>query len=220
MLAQKLLAAGNPKLVTSLGGSSYGGTAGTSLTATAFNLGAPSPDRVIVVTVAAGGAAARQVSGITIGGVSMNLAVRSASVSQCTGIYYLAVPSGTSADIVYSFTGSVSPLTSCVYSLTGWGSVTLYDSNTANGTGFDLTTASDLNTAAGGLLLAVAATVAGSSPNFSSSPTLTQDQAYNNGFSHGLCASKWPSAAATNTAVTLHTDTSSASKSLCAATFS
>lgn len=219
MLANKLLSVGNPKLVTSLGGSTYAGSA-SSITATAFNLGPEQADRVIVVCVAAGAGSARQVSGITIGGAAATLAVRSASVSQCTGIYYLAVPAGTTADIVYTFTGLVTTLTSCLYALTGWGAVTLYDFNTANGTGFDLSTAADLNTAAGGLLLATAATVAGGAPSFTSSPTLTQDQLYSNGLSYGLCASKWPSAAATNTTVTLHTDTSGASKSICAAAFS
>lgn len=219
MLANKLLSVGNPKLVTSLGGSTYAGSA-SSLSATGFSIGPAAGDRVIVVCVAAGAGAARQVSGVTIGGAAATLAVRSASVSQCTGIYYLAVPTGTTADIVYTFTGTVTTLTSCVYALTGWGAVTLYDFNTANGTGFDLSTAADLNTAAGGLLLATAASIASSTPIFSSSPTLTQNQAYNNGLSHGLCASKWPSAEDTNTAVTLQTSTSGASKSLCAAAFS
>ena len=219
MLADKLLAAGNPKLVTKLGGTTWAGSA-SSITATAFSLGAAQADRVIVVCVAAGAGAARQVSGITIGGNAATLAIRSASVSQCTGVYYLAVPSGTTADIVYTFTGAVTTLTTSVYALTGWGSVTLYDSNTANGTGLDLTTAADLNTPDGGLLLATGATGASSAPDFLWSLALTQDQDYNNGISYGLCSSKWPSSAATNTSVTFLTDTKGTNKSVCAAVFS
>lgn len=219
MLANKLLSVGNSRLVTKLGGTTWTGSA-SSVTATAFGIGAAQTDRVIVVCVAAGASAARQVSGVTIGGAAATLANRSASVAQCTGIYYLAVPAGTTANIVYSFTGTITTLTTHVYALTGWGSVTLYDSNTANGTGFNLSTASDLDTAAGGLLLAVAATSATAAPSFTSSPTLTQDQLYNNGMSWGLCSSSYPSTSATATLVTLQTNLSGSSKSICAAAFS
>lgn len=219
MLANKLLSVGNPRLVTKLDGTTWTGSA-SSVTATAFGIGVAQTDRVIVMSVAASASAARQVSGVTIGGAAATLAIRSASVAQCTGIYYLAVPSGTTANIVYSFTGTITTLTTHVYALTDWGSVTLYDSNTANGVGITLSTASDLDTVDGGLLLAVAATDSTVPPTFTSSPTLTQDKLYNNGTKCGLCSSMYPSTAAWATNVKLESDISGPSKSICAAAFS
>lgn len=219
MLANKLMSVGNPRLVSNLGGKTFSGSA-TTVTDTGFSLGAAQSDRVIVITVAASAGSARQISGVTIGGSAATLAILSASSSYCTGIYYLAVPSGATADIVYTFTGAITNMASNVYALTGWGSVTLYDSNTAIGTSFNLATASDLDTASGGLLVAAAAGVGIADPYFNSTPTLTQDRLYKNEMSNCLLGSKWPSSAATGTSVSFHTDTSGSSKTLCAAAFS
>lgn len=214
MLADKLLAAGNSKLATYLGEYEFTGSSAT-VTATAFSIGAAADDRVIVVATGGGAAFSRQVSGVTIAGSAATLAVRSASIARCTGIYYLAVPSGTTADIVVTFSGSVDMANFGVYALTGWPSVTLYDSTTAVDTGGAYTvTATGLDTANDGLIVQV---IAGNGRG-SFSP-FTQTHVYTVSYDSVGGAIKWPSVAATNTSVS-HTFMGNSDKSICVAAFS
>ena len=137
---------------------------GSSLTWTSADLGEATSDRVIVVAVAGASAGSRQVSGVTIGGSAATLAARSSSFTMATGIYYLAVAAGTTANIVASFTGSMDDIAITAYSLTGWGTVSVYDSGTLSST---VTTMSltGFETSAGGLHVSAKASAnAGGSP--------------------------------------------------------
>lgn len=137
---------------------------GSSLTWTSADLGEATSDRVIVVAVAGASAGSRQVSGVTIGGSAATLAARSSSFTMATGVYYLAVAAGTTANIVASFTGSMDDIAITAYSLTGWGTVSVYDSGTLNST---VTTMSltGFDTSAGGLYVSAKASAnAGGSP--------------------------------------------------------
>lgn len=137
---------------------------GSSLTWTSVDLGEATSDRVIVVAVAGASAGSRQVSGVTIGGSAATLAARSSSFTMATGIYYLAVAAGTTANIVASFTGSMDDIAITAYSLTGWGTVSVYDSGSVNST---VTTLSltGFDTSAGGLHVSAKASAnAGGSP--------------------------------------------------------
>lgn len=213
MLAKKLLSIGNPRLATFLGESEFS-SAASSFTATAFSIGQAASDRVIVVCIGSGGSSARQVSGVTIGGNAATLAVRSASIARCTGIYYLAVPSGTTADIVATFSGSVDMAHFSVYSITGWASVTLFDSATATDTGSFTVTATGLDTANDGVIFQVVACngVGSLSP-------YVQDASYTVSTHGSICGRVWPSSAATGTSVT-HTASGNTAKSICLAAFS
>ncbi|MBP7991986.1 MAG: hypothetical protein KAY91_04935 [Rhodocyclaceae bacterium] len=148
MLANMLLATSrNIKRMAYLGSTTG---AGSSVTWSSVNLGTIASDRVIVVAVVGASAGSRQVSGVTIGGVSATLAARSATFTIATGVYYLTVSAGATANIVASFTWSMDDILVAAYSLTEWGAVSVFDSDVNNSTVTTLT-ATDFDTSAGGL---------------------------------------------------------------------
>lgn len=213
MLANKLLSAGKSKLATYLGSYEFSGSASV-VTATSFDIGAASSDRVLIVSVAGCAASARQVSGVTIAGSAATLAIRSASINRCTGIYYLAVPSGTTANIAATFSGAVVMAHIVVHSLKGWPSVTLYDSSTAIDSSVTTVTATGIDTVNNGLAIQVVAC-----NGYGSVSPFVQDDGYSSGVDSSVVGRKYPTSSATGTSIT-HTASGTTAKSICVATFS
>jgi hypothetical protein len=145
---------------TMLGGPTGGGSVGpasvtyitsradtsnaATYTFTASNIGAEAADRIVVVTAGTettGGATV--ISSITIGGNTATEAVQYGVLNRTVaGIFYLEVPTGTTADIVVNFSSA-----SCqrcvigIWNINGASSSTPYDTDTvANSTGASTTT--------------------------------------------------------------------------------
>lgn len=88
------------------------------------SIGAEAADRVVIVAAAGSSGSARSISSVTIGGVTASVAVTQASTSaigaRCRiGLYYLAVASGTTADIVVTFSGTMGHGMIAVFAMTG-----------------------------------------------------------------------------------------------------
>lgn len=100
-------------------------SSGTTITFTAQNVGGANPNRTTVVSInwddstAAGTA---QLTAMTVGGISMTRAVRATSGNQSSNseIWYVANPTGSSANIVATFSTAVDGITIEVYSLIGF----------------------------------------------------------------------------------------------------
>lgn len=213
MLANKLLSAGKSKLARYMGSYQFTGSASV-VTATSFDIGSAATDRVLVVSVAGCAATARQVSGVTIAGSAATLAIRSASINRCTGIYYLAVPSGSTANIAATFSSAVVMAHIVVHSLTGWPSVTLYDSSTAIDSSVTTVTATGIDTANDGLALQIVACNGANSVS-----PFVQDDSYTAGTNSSIAGRRFPTSSATGTSIT-HTASGTTAKSICVATFS
>lgn len=114
----------------------------TTYTFSSASLGAEATDRVIIVAFGGTAGSSKTISSVTIGGVAATLAVN-ANISWAitSGIYYAAVPSGTTGDIVITFSGSMNQCVCNVFRMTG------QSSNTPAATGSDTTgtTTSDPN---------------------------------------------------------------------------
>lgn len=94
----------------------------TTYTFSGTSIGAASADRVVIVAVAGMTGSARTISSVTIGGNTATVAVTQASTSGTgtrIGLYYLAVPAGTTADIVVTFSGAMASCRIAVFAMTG-----------------------------------------------------------------------------------------------------
>src|SRR6266404_2872294 len=98
---------------------------GTTVTFTAQNVGGVNPNRITVVSInwsdstAAGTA---ELTAMTVGGISMLRAGRAAGDDQNNNaeVWYVANPTGTTANIVATFSTAVDGITIEVYSLIGY----------------------------------------------------------------------------------------------------
>lgn len=105
---------------------------GTSFTFTSQNIGTADATRLVVVVVVAAAATTSEPTSVTIGGNAATKAVGRTDNSVGTiSIWYLAVPSGTTANIVVNFSASHARCGIGVFSLLNLGSNT----PTATGTG-------------------------------------------------------------------------------------
>jgi len=100
-------------------------TAGTSFTFSSQGIGTADPNRLVVVCIGGGpGSGAFTVTGVTIGG-NAAAHVSGASAYDSGGglsdIWYLAVPTGTTATIAVTFSQSLTRSSIAVYSVTGPG---------------------------------------------------------------------------------------------------
>jgi len=103
-------------------------TAGqSSYTFTSANLGTATSDRVILVCPFGSSGSNHSINSVTLGGNAMTSVVSVSGVQQPTGIYRISVPSGTTANIVVSFSITTTRCGIAMYSLTGYGTVTNYD---------------------------------------------------------------------------------------------
>lgn len=145
---------GNNTLVKSLDyiGAVSNTTGATTYTFTAANIGTATSDRVIVVGVMLNSSTNRTVSSVTLGGNAMTSIVGTNSASN-TALFRISVASGTTADIVVTGSGASNGCYVVVYSLTGWGTVTTYNSNSA--TGSSATISTTIDTASGGAVIGI-----------------------------------------------------------------
>lgn len=136
----------------------------TTYTFSAFDIGSPDVDRMVVVC-AVGWNASIDISSITIGGDTAALTSRGASAnasSPTVGMAYLKVPSGNTADIVLTFTGTSLASRIMVYTFRKKGSGGQIAIAHSRGTA-TTHTLTDLMTTNGGLVICVG----GSSANTS-----------------------------------------------------
>jgi hypothetical protein len=125
----------------------------TTYTFTAANIGTATSDRVVVVGVMLNSSVSRTVSSVTLGGNAMTSIVGTNSASN-TALFRISVASGTTADIVVTGSGGANGCYVVVYSLTGWGTVTTYDSSSAASTSA-ATISATINTASGGAVIGI-----------------------------------------------------------------
>jgi len=78
----------------------------TVYTFSSVSFGDASSGRVIVVNAGAGTSSARTISSVTIGGVTATQAAQAAMSESCNGTFYAVVSTGTSGDIVVTYSGS------------------------------------------------------------------------------------------------------------------
>lgn len=100
-------------------------SSGTTITFTAQGVGGPNPNRTTVVTINWGDstlAGTAELTAMTVGGISMVRAVRATGDNQNSNseIWYVANPTGSSANIVATFSTAVNAVTIEVYSLIGF----------------------------------------------------------------------------------------------------
>lgn len=133
-------------------GSNNNTTGATTYTFTAESIGTATSDRVIVVGAMLNSASARTVSSVTLGGNAMTSIVGTSSASNCA-LFRIGVSAGTTADIVVTGSGASNGCFIVVYSLTGWGTVTTYASNSATGTG--ATASTTVDTASDGVVIGI-----------------------------------------------------------------
>jgi hypothetical protein len=147
-------AAGNNTLVKALDyiGAVSNTTGATTYTFTTANIGTAASDRVIVVGVMLNSSVSRTVSSVTLGGNAMTSIVGTNSASN-TALFRISVASGTTADIVVTGSGGANGCYVVVYSLTGWGTVTTYNSNSAAGSSATISTTID--TVSGGAVIGI-----------------------------------------------------------------
>lgn len=154
MLSHMLRAAGlnkSPNQVTYVGAASDT-TGALSYTFSDTGIGDPTSDRVIVIGVMINVGSAITVSSVTFNGNAMTRIVGPSSAST-TALFRINAPSGTTANIVITGSASTNGCYAVIYSLTGWGSVATFDSNSA--TGSSATISTTVNTASGGAVIGI-----------------------------------------------------------------
>ena len=119
----------------------FAGT-GPTYTYTSQNFGTAYSDRIIVACIAVDNFSQRVVSSCTIGGVSATEACGLNDPSNYTysGIWYAAVPSGTSGTVSFTCDGTASGSALVLYNISSLNSSTPFDTSTSsNSTGTTLT---------------------------------------------------------------------------------
>jgi hypothetical protein len=147
-------------------GGCFVGTDLTTYTCSTFNaggngLGAADPDRVIYVACSSAAAAGRTVSSVTVAGSSATVVANPASNTNIALVAAIALPTGTTGDVVVTYSGAMVTNGCGVWRGIGY-SATATD-NFTNQT----ETAQNLTTAASGIALGAAYDSA-TSPTFSS----------------------------------------------------
>lgn len=105
-------------------------TDATTYTFAGKSIGTASADRVVAVFIHGRGGTARTVSTVTIAGVSATIVTATNVSSQQPAAWaYALVPSGTTGDVVVTFSGSLSRAGIELYTITG-GPITVVDSDT------------------------------------------------------------------------------------------
>lgn len=118
----------------------------TVYTFTNHAIGTASADRWVAVLINAGAAGGRTVSSVTINGVAAQLdSTTNGSFTVPTTYAWLAVPAGTTATIVVTFSGACTGCAVSVYALTGLSSGTPVDSDTSSSPGSGVTLTTPLN---------------------------------------------------------------------------
>lgn len=127
-------------------------TAGqTSYTFTSQNLGTATNDRVIIVCAFGSAGSAFTLNSVTLGGTAMTSVVTTGSANAPTSIYRITSTSGTSANVVVTFSGTSTRCAIAMYSLTGFGTVTNHD--TASTLSTAATLSNTIDTAYNGVII-------------------------------------------------------------------
>jgi hypothetical protein len=98
-------------------------------------IGSAAADRVIVVAIGGRAGANNTVTGVTVGGIAATEAIQTVVSGNTSALYYAAVPSGVTADVVATFSAGMVRAGIALWRLTGFGSV----SATSVGTGSTIT---------------------------------------------------------------------------------
>jgi len=126
----------------------------TTRTFSSNGLGTEHPERMIVVSITWGAAASRTLNSASINGVSATIVADISGTGGGTAIVYAKVPTGTSGDYVFSFSGATlaARITKYAFNTTA---TTALDSGTASNpvTTITLTTA-DIECTIGGVVIA------------------------------------------------------------------
>lgn len=138
----------------------------TTYTHASQNFGSASADRFIVAVVTGRAGGARTISSVTIGGVTATEAIQHADSGNNVGIYYAAVPSGTSGDVVVVWSAGMVRCGVGLWAVTG-GLNTVYDVDydTASNAGPDYVPDVSLTGVDGGFI--VAAVMSSPTPTYS-----------------------------------------------------
>lgn len=157
MLAGRMLMASNSGAVSIV--SAYIGNEGKAGSGTGWtfdnsgahwSIGSAAGDRYVVAVIF-GGTGAGTVSSATIGGVAATIIAQTATANMLGAIIIANVPSGTTADVVVTFSASQSRAGCGVYTITGLSSAAATDSDATTTNNATLT----LSTVAGGVIIAV-----------------------------------------------------------------
>lgn len=131
---------------------------GAIYTFTGQNIGTPAADRYLVVEVGGSGGTTT-LSGVTVGGTPMTIHVQSNNATGCSAICGLLYPSGSTADIVVTFSGSKNRAGIGVHTLNKLQSTTPVHTNSAfDSTNADVSTT--INYQEGGAVIGAAWVVA------------------------------------------------------------
>ncbi len=186
----------------------------SSYTFSAVSIGAAVATRKIVVAVGASASVSRSISSVTLGGNAMTLIVAATSANPL-GIYTIDVAAGTTADVVVTFSGSMSRCRVSVYRFTGtWSTLDSASDATPSSGVFSVTS----NTASGGALVAVAASFAGAAPTLDSAVGWTVDDETTSGTNRLAVGSSYATDTATG-ATQSATFSASSTGALAVATF-
>lgn len=157
----------------------------TTYTFSSVNLGDAATDRVIIVGIGGTSGSSRSISSVTIGGVSATAsATANTSWAIVNSIWYAAVPSGTTGDIVITFSGSMAQCVVNTFRMTG------QTSNTPATTGTDTTgsTTSDpnINVTAGDVIVSHVVGADGASMAWTGTTEVDDRQVEGHNFSAAL----------------------------------
>ena len=119
VLAAALPAAGGGTLTGAFLQGAGDSTDLTTYTYASQNLGTASSDRVVVVAVSGRQSSARTITSVTIGGVSATEIGTRGSSQNPLGIWMAAVPTGTTGDVVATFSGAMLRSTIILWAVTG-----------------------------------------------------------------------------------------------------
>lgn len=119
----------------------------TSTTFTSVAIGTATSDRIVIVVVQS---ETSVVTGVTVGGVSATKAVEESTIISGLQIWYAAVPSGTTANIVLSAGGTLNNTGIVVYSATGITAAPTQTKTVVNNTGASPTNLASLTIPATG----------------------------------------------------------------------
>lgn len=158
-------------LIASYIGRAEDTTNGSSYTFSGQSIGAASSDRLVVVCIGYTAAGTVTTTSLTIGGNAASQAVEvttSGGDKGSVAIYYLAVPTGTTADVVASLSGSASRCDIEVFTLTGLTSTTPTTTNSDTAS----PPSAAVTPAAGGVVIGMAKSVASTSCTWTN---LTED---------------------------------------------
>jgi hypothetical protein len=140
--------------------SAESGTDASSYTFSTQNIGVAATDRhIIVATIARG--ASQTLTGVTIGGVTATSVANNSNDGSIAALFIAAVPTGTTGDIVLTFSGTMIRAADGAYRATGLGSATPTDTGVSSANA----PTTDLDIAAGGFGIGTAFS-GGTAPTF------------------------------------------------------